>query len=82
MASSPMTVWCSSTWLSTLPSAYLAAGSGPADSTASLIAMPRLPVESGWSASTARPAEVTSDGLGCTVAPYASISSRRYGFWS
>jgi hypothetical protein len=77
IASSPMTVWCSSTWLSTLPSAYLAAGSGAATSTASLIAMPRLPVESGCCPSTARPAEVMSDGLGCTVAPYASISSLR-----
>ena len=64
-----MTVWCSSTWLSTLPSAYRASGSPAATSTASLIAMPRLPVESGCAASTARPDVVRSDGLGCTVAP-------------
>ena len=40
-ASSPMIVWCSSTWLSTLPSAYLVVGVvAAATSTASLIAMP------------------------------------------
>jgi hypothetical protein len=57
-------------------------GSAAAISTASLIAMPRLPGESGWSASTARPDAVRSDGLGCTLAPYVSIIRRRYGFWS
>jgi len=76
-ASSPITVWCSSTWLSTLPSAYRVAGSPPATSTASLMAMPRLPGEPGSASSTARPEEVTSDGLGWTVAPYTSISSLR-----
>ena len=81
-ASSPITVWCSSTWLSTLPSAYLTSGSGAAISTASLIAMPSEPGWSGVSARMARPAAVRSDGDLCTVAPNVSIISRRYGFWS
>ena len=51
-------------------------------STASEIAMPRLPVESGCSARIARPEAVSSDGLGTQRAPNASISARRYGFWS
>ena len=42
-ASSPMIVWCISTWLSTLPSEYRAVGSAAATSTASLIAMPSEP---------------------------------------
>ena len=69
MASSPITVWCSSTWFSTLPRAYRADGSWAATSTASLIAMPRLPGESGSAASTALPDWVRSEGLGCTEAP-------------
>ena len=69
MASSPITVWCSSTWFSTLPRAYRADGSPAATSTASLIAMPRLPGESGSAASTALPDWVMSEGLGWTVAP-------------
>ena len=81
-ASSPITVWCISTWLSTLPSAYLVSALPPAASTASLIAMPRLPVESGWAASMSAPALVARDGLACTVAPQVSIIVRRYGFWS
>ena len=68
-ASSPITVWCMRTWFSTLPSAYLVSALPPAASTASLIAMPRLPGESGSSASTFRPAFVARDGLGCTMAP-------------
>ena len=43
-ASWPTTVWCSRTWLSTLPSAYLVSSRVAASSTASLIAMPRLPL--------------------------------------
>src|SRR5215469_3212883 len=69
IASSPMTVWCKSTWLSTLPSAYRTAGSGAAISTASLIAMPRLPVESGCSASTALPAGVDRRPIGLHQQP-------------
>ena len=47
-----------------------AAGSPPATSTASLIAMPRLPGDSGSSASTALPdGGQVREGLGCTVAP-------------
>ena len=42
-ASSPMIVWCSRTWLSTLPSAYRVEGSSTAWLTASLMAIPRLP---------------------------------------
>ena len=68
--------------LSTLPSAYLVSALPPAASTASLIAMPRLPGESGCRASTSAPALVARDGLACTVAPHVSIMVRRYGFWS
>src|ERR1700722_9641961 len=46
-ASWPITVWCSSTWLRTEPSAYRVSADPPAASTASLIAMPSEPVESG-----------------------------------
>ena len=77
-----MTVWCSSTWFSTLPSAYLVSSRCAAISTASEIAMPRLP---GWSARCARiarPDAVSGDGDGVHRAPYVSISARRYGFWS
>ena len=49
-------VWCSSTWLSTEPNAYLVSSRCTASSTASEMAMPRLP---GWlgflRASTERP---------------------------
>ena len=81
-ASSPMIVWCSSTWFSTLPSAYFVSGSAAATSTASLIAMPSEPGESGCAARIARPAAVRSDGLGWMVPPNVSIIIRRYGFWS
>src|SRR6267142_1048956 len=47
LVSSPITVWCMSTWLSTLPSEYLVSSRVAASSTASLIAMPRLPGEPG-----------------------------------
>ena len=50
IASSPITVWCRSTWLSTEPSAYFVSSRCAACSTASEIAIPRLPVESGCSA--------------------------------
>ncbi len=68
-ASWPITVWCSSTWLRTEPSAYLVSADPPAASTASLIAMPSEPGESGSDASTSSPALVARDGDGCTVAP-------------
>jgi hypothetical protein len=55
IASSPTIVWCSSTWLSTEPSAYLVSSFFAATSTASEMAMPRLPGWSGRLASTARP---------------------------
>ena len=54
-ASSPITVWCSRTWLSTEPSEYLVSSRVAASSTASEIAMPSEPGESGVAASTARP---------------------------
>jgi hypothetical protein len=76
-ASSPITVWCSSTWLSTEPSAYFVVGLPTAASTASEIAMPRLPVHAGSAARIVRPAAVSSDGLGCTVAPQVCIIVRR-----
>ena len=53
-----------------------------ATSTASEMAIPRLPGLDGSAASIALPAAVASDGDGCTVAPHVSIISRRYGFWS
>ncbi len=53
-----------------------------ASSTASLIAMPRLPGLSGVAARIARPAFVVSLGLATTFAPYSCIIERRYGFCS
>ena len=63
LASIPITVWCMSTWLSTEPSEYAASGSVAARSTASEMARPSEPSESGFSSSAARPVFVTSDGL-------------------
>ena len=51
-----------------------------ASSTASEMAIPRLPGESGLASSIWRPALVSGDGLGTTLAPQASIIIRRYGF--
>jgi hypothetical protein len=51
-----------------------------ASSTASLIAMPRLPGESGSCSRTFLPACVSGLGLGTTWAPKVSIRMRRYGF--
>ncbi|OPZ47551.1 MAG: hypothetical protein BWY91_03325 [bacterium ADurb.BinA028] len=51
-------------------------------STASEIAMPSDPGESGCAARMARPAAVNSDGDGWTVPPNVSIMSRRYGLES
>ena len=56
-----------STWLSTEPSEYAASGSVAARSTASEIASPSEPSESGSASSAARPAFVTFEGLECTV---------------
>ena len=44
--------------------------------------MPSDPDESGCSARIARPTFVSSEGLAITRPPNASISPRRYGFWS
>ena len=81
LASRPITVWCMSTWLSTEPSEYAASGSVAARSTASEIASPSEPSDSGSASSAARPAFVAIEGLECTVAPNVSIITRRYGFW-
>ena len=51
-----------------------------ATSTASLMAIPSEPVESGSSARIVRPAFVSGDGEGTTDAPKAWIIERRYGF--
>ena len=75
-----MIVWCISTWLSTLPSEYFVSSRVAASSTASLIAMPRLPGESGSCSSTFLPAWVSGLGLATTCAPHVSIMIRRYGF--
>ena len=53
-----------------------------ASSTASLIAMPSDPVESGCCARIARPEFVVSDGDESTSAPNISMKMRRYGFCS
>src|SRR5437867_2542074 len=47
LASSPITVWCINTWLSTLPSEYFVSSRVAASSTASLMAMPSEPGELG-----------------------------------
>ena len=63
MASWPMTVWCMQTWFSTLPSEYLVLGVLTASSMASLMAMPRLPAQCGFSCWILRPNSVWSLGL-------------------
>jgi hypothetical protein len=77
-----MTVWCSMTWLRTLPREYLVSSRVAASSTASLMAMPSEPGLSGSAARMARPACVWSLGLDTQVAPHACIIRRRYGFCS
>ena len=66
--------------MSTLPSEYAVSSRCAASSTASEMAMPRLPGESGSAARIARPELVSSDGLATTLAPQVSIIERRYGF--
>src|SRR5205807_3235864 len=82
LASWPITVWWSRTWLTTDPSEYFASSWVAASSTASEIAIPRLPGESGSSFNMPRPALVRLVGDGYTVAPHVSIIARRYGFCS
>jgi len=79
-ASRPITDWCNITWLSTLPRVYFVSSRTTAASTASLMAIPRLPGQSGSAARIWRPAWVSLDGLGMTVAPQTRIIERRYGF--
>src|SRR5439155_20977063 len=82
-ASSPITVWCNRTWFSTEPREYFTAPfEVAATSTASLIAMPSDPVESGCASMIALPACVGGDGDGITSAPNVSMKVRRYGFCS
>ena len=69
LASSPITDWCSSTWLSTLPSTYRYPSREDAASTASLMAHPRDPVVPGNSARIFFPTWVVSEGDGVTFAP-------------
>ena len=69
IASWPTMVWCSSTWFSTEPSAYLVSSWVAAISTASLMAMPSEPGWSGRCARMARPELVSLDGLATQVAP-------------
>src|SRR5919109_3452312 len=72
-----------STWLRTEPKLYLVQPPlVAATSTASEMAIPSEPGDSGSFSSTARPEFVLSEGLGVTVAPKACIMLRRYGFWS
>ena len=82
IASWPITVWCSSTWFSTLPSEYLVSSRVAASSTASLMAIPRLPVDSGSAARMVRPAFVSVEGDATTVPPKVWMKERRYGFCS
>src|SRR2546426_10918385 len=69
------------TWLSTLPSAYFVSSRVAASSTASLIAIPRLPGEFGSCWSFLLPACVSGLGVGLSCAPYVSISTTRYGLF-
>ena len=82
IASWPITVWCRSTWLSTLPSEYEVSSRCAASSTASEIAIPRLPGVSGNSSRIARPLCVSLDGLATISAPQSWIIERRNGFCS
>ncbi len=75
-----MTVWCRRTWFNALPMEYFVSSRVAASSMASLMAIPRLPVLSGSAARTWRPAFVSVDGEGTTVAPNVSMNERRYGF--
>ncbi len=68
--------------MSTLPSEYEVSSRPAASSTASEIAIPRLPGVSGRSARIARPHCVSSEGLATISAPHAWISERRNGFCS
>ena len=71
-------------WFNTDPRVYFVfpVGSATAASTASEIAIPRLPGVSGSAASTARPAAVCVLGLEMQVPPQVFISILRNGFCS
>ena len=76
-ASSPITVWCRDTWLSTEPKAYLQLGVVIANSMASDIAVPKEPLQWGSFVSMSLPARVDIEGLAVTCAPNVSIMLRR-----
>ena len=76
-ASRPITVWCSSTLFLMEPSANLVSSRLSASATASLMAMPMLPGESGFSARIFRPASVRCVGEANTWAPQLCISDLR-----
>src|SRR4028118_1788480 len=78
-ASWPITVWWSRTWLSTLPREYLASSFLAASSTASEMAMPKEPGESGCSARMSRPAWGRAGGRARAPAPSGSVEARRRG---
>jgi len=69
-----MIVWCIITWFKTLPREYRVSLEVTASSMASLIAMPRLPGESGFSFRMFLPAFVSLLGLGMQVPPRRSSS--------
>ena len=80
IASCPIIVWCNRTWFRTEPSAYLIFESLAHLSTASEIAIPRLPVEFGFSCNIFLPISVSFEGLAIQRAPKASIIAFLYGF--
>mmetsp|Transcript_60523 Transcript_60523/g.162359 ORF Transcript_60523/g.162359 Transcript_60523/m.162359 type:complete len:214 (-) Transcript_60523:1148-1789(-) len=62
MASMPVTVWCSRTWFSTLPRAYLLSSTVAARSQASEMAIPSDPGQSGSFSRICLPTSVSWDG--------------------
>src|SRR4030042_4040398 len=77
LASRPIIVWCMSTWFKTLPREYRVSFEVTVSSTASLIASPRLPGESGFCSQAFLPALVSLLGLGTQLAPQVFIIKRR-----
>ena len=71
-----MIVWCNKTWFKTLPKAYFVSSRWAAISTASEIAIPKLPVLSGLLANIALPDSVSLLGLATHLAPKLSINAR------
>ncbi len=82
LASKPIMVWCSITWLSTEPNEYLLSpkGSVTAASIASLMAIPKLSGVSGNFSNIFLPAYVSVLGLGIQLPPQVCIIILRNGF--